>query len=91
MERWLQCWGSRDNQKCIGESKKVEYRRVQHRGVIAVGATRAPIEQVGGCRKGIRPERGREGSLEQEGADTIIDGTQNPFGTPVLLGCVGTC
>jgi hypothetical protein len=55
---------------------------------IATRTARAPVEKICGCRKGVRPERAREGSLEHECTNAIIEGAKDAFGTPVLLGCV---
>uniref|UniRef100_A0A0A9AYN2 Uncharacterized protein n=1 Tax=Arundo donax TaxID=35708 RepID=A0A0A9AYN2_ARUDO len=50
-----------------------------------MGAIWPAIEKVRGCRKGIRPERGRYRGLEEKRAEAIVEGTKDSLCTAILL------
>lgn len=91
-------WGGGFSVRIAETTKDAQMRvirwRTEKKGkgcVVAARATRAPVEQVRGGRKGVRPERRREGSLEQESSNAVVDGAKNTFCTTVLLRRVRAC
>jgi len=37
----------------------------------------APIKQIGGCCKCLGPKGRRHGSMDEKGADVVVDGTKH--------------
>jgi len=57
---------------------------------MAAGSARPSVEKIGGCVERVGPERERHAGMDEHGASAVIEGAQDPFGTAVLLGSVGT-
>lgn len=49
------------------------------------------VESVGGGAERIRPEGLRDGSVEEDCTNAIVESAEDPFGTSVLLGGVWAC
>ena len=60
------------------------------RCVVPPSMARANVDEEGGGGECIGPKRGWDIGMEQEGADTVVEGAKNTFGAAVLLGGVGT-
>ena len=58
--------------------------------ILPTGATRSNVNEKSGGGEGIGPETWWHVGMEQEGADTIIEGAKNAFSAAVLLRSVGT-
>ena len=48
------------------------------------------VEEVSGGAQGFSPICRRHGGLEKQSAHDVINGSNDPFGLAVLLGCVRT-
>ena len=59
--------------------------------VVPAGAARTNVNEKSGGGKSIRPKPRRHMGMEQKGANTIIEGAEDAFGTTVLLRGVRTC
>jgi hypothetical protein len=58
--------------------------------ILPTGATRPNVNEKSSGGEGIRPKAWWHVGMEQEGADTIVEGAENAFSTTVLLRSVGT-
>ena len=57
---------------------------------MAAGSARPSVEKIGGCVERVGPECERHAGMDEHGASAVVEGAQDPFGTAVLLGSVGT-
>jgi hypothetical protein len=49
----------------------------------------APIKQISSCSKCLGPEGRRHGSMDEKGADGVVDGAKHTLCFAILLGSVG--
>jgi hypothetical protein len=58
-------------------------------GLSTEGCGGTKVEKMSGGVEGLGPKVGRQGGLEEKGADNIIDSANCSFGFAVLLRSVG--
>ena len=56
---------------------------------MASGCARPPVDQVSGGLQCVRPEAQRHGSVKKQGADTVVERSEDALGSAILLGSVG--
>ena len=52
---------------------------------VPTSTTRTNVDEEGGGGEGVRPKPGRDISVEEKSAHTIIEGAKDPLGTTILL------
>jgi hypothetical protein len=58
-------------------------------GLSTEGCGGTKVEKMSGSVESLGPKIGRQGGLEEKGADNIIDGANGSFGFAILLRSVG--
>ena len=53
---------------------------------VPTSTTRTNVDEERGGGEGVRPKPGRDISVEEKSAHTIIEGAKDPFGATILLG-----
>ena len=53
--------------------------------IVPASTTRTKVDEECGGGQSVRPERGGNMVVEEEGADAVVEGTENTLGTAVLL------
>ena len=56
---------------------------------MASGCARPPVDQVSGGLQCVRPEVQRHSSVKKQGADAVVERSEDALGSAILLGSVG--
>jgi hypothetical protein len=67
-----------------GTKKKVVWR------VVPTSTTRTEVDEEGGGGEGVGPKGRWDVTVEEKGADAVVEGAEHTLGTTILLRGIGT-